>query len=158
MRRQTFTLSDAAGRAWKLSDFRGRIVTLLFYPGDETMVCTKQLCSLRDNWSRYKATGAVVVGISPGTETEHRKFAGHHNLPLPLLTDTDRHVTRIYGSHKLMPIWATRALVVIDAKGVVRHKDVVLRAFRPSDDDVLAAIHLAQYDVLAGRRVATNIA
>lgn len=147
-----FTLSDVAGRAWRLSDCRGRVVTLLFYPGDETLVCTKQLCSLRDNWSRYEATGASVVGISPGNEAVHREFASHHNLPLPLLADPNRQITRLYGMHKLLPIWATRALVVIDAKGVVRHRDTMLRAFRPSDDDVLAAIHLAQYDVLVGRR------
>ncbi|MEJ7617343.1 MAG: hypothetical protein WKF30_10380, partial [Pyrinomonadaceae bacterium] len=76
--------------------------------------------------------------------------------PLPLLTDPNRRITRIYGKHRFLPIWATRALVVIDAKGVVRHRDIMLGAFRPSDDDVLAAIHLAQYDVLAGQRGAAS--
>lgn len=147
-----FTLRDVKNAEWSISDFRGRIVTLLFYPGDETLICTKQLCSLRDNWARYVATGAEVVGISPGSSEIQRRFAEKHQLPLPLLTDPARQVTGTYGKHLWMPIWATRAVIVVDAKGIVRHQDVVVRALRPSDDEVLAAIHLAQYDVLLGKR------
>ncbi|HEX8353792.1 MAG TPA: redoxin domain-containing protein, partial [Pyrinomonadaceae bacterium] len=59
-----FTLKDGEGNDWRLSDQRGRVVVLLFYPGDETPVCTKQMCSVRDNWEQYRETGAEVVGIS----------------------------------------------------------------------------------------------
>ena len=59
-----FTLPDGNGKQWRLSDQRGRVVVLLFYPGDETPVCTRQMCSLRDRWADYLETGAEVVGIS----------------------------------------------------------------------------------------------
>lgn len=148
-----FTLKDTSGADWSVADQRGSVVVMLFYPGDETLVCTKQLCSVRDNWAKYMETNARIVGISPGTEREHYDFSMHHNLPMPLLADGDRSVTSAYGKHSWLPIWATRAVVVIDASGIVRHRKVMARVFRPTDDEVLAAIHIARYDHLAGRRI-----
>jgi peroxiredoxin Q/BCP len=82
-----FTLNDGNGNDWKLSAQRGKTVVLLFYPGDNTPVCTKQLCSVRDNWADYAATGAEVVGISTDSTASHKDFAEKHNLPLTLLSD-----------------------------------------------------------------------
>lgn len=141
-----FSLPAVDGQDWHLRDHLGRVVALLFYPGNETLVCTKQLCSVRDNWERYVSTRAEIVGISPGTLEEHLTFSSRHALPLNLLADDNRAVTREFVKHTVWPIWATRGIVVIDAKGIVRFRDVMLRAFRPTDDDVLAEIHLAQYD------------
>ena len=59
-----FTLKDGSGNDWRLADYRGKVVVLLFYPGDETPICTRQMCSVRDRWEDYQATGAEVVGIS----------------------------------------------------------------------------------------------
>ena len=86
-----FTLKDANGDDWRLSDQRGKVVVLLFYPGDETPICTRQMCSVRDRWDDYVATGAEVVGISSDSIESHRKFAEHHNLPLRLLVGFGRH-------------------------------------------------------------------
>lgn len=147
-----FHLSDTTGKKWQLSEKRGQIVALLFYPGNETLVCTKQLCSVRDNWQKYMDTKALVVGISPGTEGGHYNFAAHHSLPMPLLADKNREITKIYGKHLWMPIWATRAVVIIDARGYVRYQNIMMRALRPTDDEVIAAIELAKYDLLAERR------
>ena len=72
-------LPDGNGERWKLSDARGKPVVLFFYPGDETPVCTKQLCSVRDNWARYQATGAEVVGINTDSVEKHME------PPLPLV-------------------------------------------------------------------------
>src|SRR3982751_588398 len=82
-----FILKDQDGNEWQLSGHRGRVVVLLFYPGDETPVCTRQMCSVRDNWELYRATGAEVVGISTDTEESHKRFAENRNLPLRLLSD-----------------------------------------------------------------------
>ena len=87
-----FALPDSQGQTWRLSDQRGKVVVLLFYPGDETPICTKQMCSVRDRWEDYVATGAEVVGISTDSVESHRNFAQHHDLPLQLLADTDRKV------------------------------------------------------------------
>jgi len=140
-----FTLKDGEGRDWRLSDKRGRVVVLLFYPGDETPVCTRQMCSVRDRWEDYAATGAEVVGISTDSPESHRAFAEHHSLPLRLLSDADGHVAAMYGAKSWLPGRAARAVVVIDAEGTVRHnKAQPLSLFRPKDDEVLAAIRDAE--------------
>lgn len=140
-----FSLKDGEGRDWRLSDQRGKTVVLLFYPGDETPVCTRQMCSVRDRWEDYTATGAEVVGVSTDSPESHRKFAEHHGLPLRLLSDQDGAVARMFGATSWLPNRAARAVVVIDAAGVVRHnKAQPLSLFRPKDDDVLKAIRAAQ--------------
>lgn len=143
-----FSLPSVGGKTWRLSELKGKVVALLFYPGNETLVCTKQLCAVRDNWEKYLDTGAEVVGISPGSVDEHSEFALRHRLPLNLLVDGGRQITNTYAKHWLWPIWWTRGIVVIDANGIVRFRDVMLRAFRPTDDEILSEIHLARYDHL----------
>ena len=140
-----FSLPDANGEQWRLSDHRGKVVVLLFYPGDETPVCTKQMCSVRDRWEDYQATGAEVVGISSDSTESHQKFSEHHDLPLRLLSDTDRSVAKLYGARSLVPGRVARSVFVIDAKGVLRYSDVRrIGLTRPKDDATIAAIKAAQ--------------
>jgi peroxiredoxin Q/BCP len=140
-----FTLLDGDGKEWRLSDQRGKVVVLLFYPGDETPICTRQMCSVRDRWEDYAATGAEVVGISTNSVASHKSFAEHHNLPLRLLADTERKVADIYGAQSLIPGKVARSVFVIDRNGVITFRDVrPLGLFRPKDDDTLAAIREAQ--------------
>lgn len=153
-----FALYNMRDRQWDLSEKLGKVITLIFYPGNETMVCTKQLCSMRDNWAKYLETGAEVIAVSPGTPEEHAKFSSNHSLPMTILADSNREITSQYVQHIWMPIWATRGVVVIDSKGIVRYRKVMVRAFRPSDDEVLSAIHMAKYDKLADKRVTISAA
>ena len=140
-----FTLKDANGDDWRLSNQRGKVVVLLFYPGDETPICTRQMCSVRDRWDDYVATGAEVVGISSDSIESHRKFAEHHNLPLRLLSDSEGAASRLYGARSLIPGKVARSVFVIDADGILRHSDVrPLGLFKPKDDDTIAAIRAAQ--------------
>jgi thioredoxin-dependent peroxiredoxin len=143
-----FTLGAENGEKWRLSDHSGNVVVLLFYPQDETLVCTRQMCSLRDHWSEYLETKAEIVGISPGNAARHVAFARNHNLPIKLLVDPDREITKIYGKHGLFPVSLTRAIVVIDAEGIVRTRRILLRAFRPKDRDVIGAIYRARGDAM----------
>lgn len=139
-----FALRDGDGAEWRLSDSRGRVVVLLFYPGDETPVCTRQMCSVRDRWEDYAATGAEVVGISMDAPESHRRFAEHHALPLRLLADTGGEVSRAYNALSWLPGRSARAVVVIDKAGIIRHHKVQpLSLFRPKDDEVLEAIRKA---------------
>jgi thioredoxin-dependent peroxiredoxin len=135
-------LPDGDGKRWRLSDARGRTVALFFYPGDETPVCTKQLCSVRDNWARYRETGAEVIGINIDSVEKHAGFAANHQLPLRLLSDTDGRVVRSYDMKSTIWIksWTKRGVVVIDKAGYIRYRKVVFPLFRPSDDEVIAAI------------------
>lgn len=147
-----FTLRDTDGTEWRLSEQRGQVVVLLFYPGDETPVCTKQLCSVRDRWGDYTATGAQVVGISTDSIESHRKFVENRRLPLRLLSDEAGTVTKLFGVRSWIPGRSARAVLVIDADGVIRHRKVEpLSLFRPNDDQIISAIHSAQYDNAAAR-------
>ncbi len=140
-----FTLKDGDGNEWTLSDHRGKVVVLLFYPGDNTPVCTAQLCSVRDHWSEYQATGAEVVGISTDTVESHKGFAEKNQLPLRLLSDADREVSSLYDMKSWLPGRSARGVVVIDGEGRVSYRKAeAVSLFRPKDDDVLAAIREAQ--------------
>lgn len=140
-----FTLTDGDGIPWTLGDHRGKPLVLLFYPGDNTPVCTAQMCSVRDHWSEYQATGAEVVGISTDTVESHKGFADKHQLPLRLLSDADRKVSEMYDMKSWLPGRSARGVVVIDGDGkVAYHKVQAVSLFKPSDDDVLAAILLAK--------------
>lgn len=139
-----FTLKDGDGNDWKLSDKRGKIVVLLFYPGDNTPVCTKQMCSVRDNWADYAETGAEVVGISTDSAASHKNFVEKYDLPLTLLSDENGETLEKYGVKSWLPNRSARAIVVIDKDGSIRHHQVqTLSLFRPKDDEVLAAIRRA---------------
>ena len=111
---------------------------LLFYPGDETPICTRQMCSVRDRWEDYSATGAEVVGLSTDSVESHQKFAEHHELPLRLLSDPAAKVANLYGARSLIPGKVARSVFVIDANGTIRYRDVrPLGLFRPKDDEVI---------------------
>ena len=139
-----FKLKDGEGNEWSLADQRGKTVVLLFYPGDNTPVCTAQLCSVRDHWSEYQATGAEVVGISTDTVESHQGFAEKHSLPLRLLSDPDRKVSEAYDMKSWLPGRSARGVVVINKDGkVVYSKAQPLSLFKPSDEDVLEAIKKA---------------
>ena len=139
------TLPDSDDKQWRLSDQRGKVVVLLFYPGDETPICTRQMCSVRDRWEDYLATGAEVVGISTDSIESHKKFAEHHDLPLRLLSDTDGQASNLYGARSLIPGKVARSVFVIDAQGILSYSDVrPLGLFRPKDDTTIEAIKAAR--------------
>jgi thioredoxin-dependent peroxiredoxin len=133
-----FALKDGDGNEWSL-------VVLLFYPGDNTPVCTAQLCSVRDNWSDYQATGAEVVGISMDSVSSHKGFTDKHNLTLRLLADEKGEVAELYDAKSWLPGRSARAVIVIDKEGrIAYHKVQSLSIFRPKDDEVLTAIKAVQ--------------
>ena len=139
-----FTLKDMNGEDWRLQYHAGKIVVLLFYPGDNTPVCTAQLCSVRDHWSEYQATGAEVVGISTDSVESHKGFAEKNQLPLRLLSDPDRKVSEMYGMKSWLPGRSARGVVVIDTDGrIAYHKAQALSLFKPADEEVLEAIRRA---------------
>ncbi|MFN2500432.1 MAG: peroxiredoxin [Pyrinomonadaceae bacterium] len=140
-----FTLRDGDGNEWRLSDHKGKTVVLLFYPGDNTPVCTAQLCSVRDHWSEYQATGAEVVGISTDTVESHKGFAEKNRLPLRLLSDVDRKVSSVYEMKSWLPGRSARGVVVIDREGKIAYqKAQPISLFKPSDAEVLDAIKSAE--------------
>jgi peroxiredoxin Q/BCP len=128
-----------------LEDFRGKPVVLYFYPKDDTPGCTAQARGIRDEWGEFEERGAVVLGVSPDSETSHVKFKRKYGLPFTLLADEDHAVSEAYGvwvkksiaGRRYMGI--ERSTFVIDADGNVAK---VMRKVKPDThaDDVLAAL------------------
>src|ERR1700726_5145734 len=105
---------------FKLSDHRGERVVLLFYPGDNTPVCTRQMCSYRDRPEEFAGLGATVVGISAQDLASHEGFIAKNSLTLPLLADVDRQVAKLYGAAGALG--TKRAVVILDEDGIVRYR------------------------------------
>lgn len=116
-----FELDGTAGR-FKLSDHRGERVILLFYPGDETTVCTKQFCSYRDRDADVSALDATMVGISTKGVESKQAFAEKYNLTIPLLADEDSEVASLYGVKSKLGGFTKRAVFIIDSEGKIAHK------------------------------------
>lgn len=126
---------------FKLSQHRGERVVLLFYPGDNTLVCTRQFCSYRDHAEDLSGLGATVVGISSQDLDSHEAFAAKHGLNVPLLADVDKHVAKAYSAYATRLGATKRAVIVIDENGIVRHRhDHLLGLDYQSVDDLKQAL------------------
>jgi peroxiredoxin Q/BCP len=123
-------------REFSLSAHRGRPLVLAFYPGDETAVCTRQMCSYSAGLDRFTALDADVWGISPQDVDSHEAFARHHGLGMPLLADTGLAVASAYGITvgKIL----RRSVFLLDASGVVRWRHVAMLGVTYQSVDTLA--------------------
>jgi peroxiredoxin Q/BCP len=115
-----FELPGTEG-SFRLSDHRGERVVLLFYPGDNTTVCTKQFCSYRDRAEDFASLNATVVGISSQDLASHEGFTAKYSLNVPLLADVDNAVAKDYSAFSPR-LGTKRAVIVIDELGIVRHR------------------------------------
>ena len=120
-----FRAKDQEGETVSLSDFKGKKLVLYFYPKDDTPGCTKEACSFRDGWSKFKKRGIAILGVSTDDEKSHRKFADKFSLPFPLLADPEKKIVTDYG------VWGEKSMYgrkymgthrvtyVIDEKGKI---------------------------------------
>lgn len=132
-------LSDLDGKSWRLSQaWAAGPALLVFYPGDDTPVCTAQLCEYRDRWSEFISRGVTVVGINPGAVARHAGFAGKHRFPFPLLSDHASEACRAYGAKA----WygTRRRCVVVGKDGKVHAIVGTLPFFKPSLAKLIEAI------------------
>ena len=140
----SFKTMDANGEPVNLKDFRGKKVVLYFYPKDDTPGCTKEACSFRDAFSRFKKQGITILGVSPDSEKSHQKFTAKYKLPFTLLADTDHSIADaygVYGEKKFMGrtyMGIHRTTFLIDEKGKIKK---VFEKVKPEDhaDEVLGA-------------------
>ena len=138
-RAPAFTLPSTGGGQVSLGDFAGQPVVLVFYPGDETPVCTKQLNSYNNDVDEFEALDAQVLGISAQSVESHRKFADKHGFKFPLLADTDKAVAASYGT--LGPLgFPRRSVFIVDSGGVIRyaHRAIAGLTYRPVSELVQA--------------------
>lgn len=133
-----FELPGTGDRTYRLSDHRGRNVVLVFYPGDETPVCTKQLCSYNDQFSQFERLDAVVLAVSAQDVASHERFRAKHGFSFPLLADVDKTVAAAYGV--LGPLgFVRRSVVIVGPDGTVRYVHRALAGLTYRSVDELAA-------------------
>jgi thioredoxin-dependent peroxiredoxin len=117
-----FKLASNIGREVSLSEFKGnKSVVLYFYPKDETAGCTKEACAFRDSYEVFKEHGAEVLGVSSDSVDSHKKFAEHHHLSFPLLSDPNGEVRKAYGVPSTLGLLPGRVTYAIDKQGVVKY-------------------------------------
>ncbi len=90
--------TDQNGNEIHLSQYAGRKLVLYFYPKDNTSGCTAEACSLRDNYEQLKEAGYEVVGVSADSASSHQKFIEKHDLPFPLIADTEKKLSELMGT------------------------------------------------------------
>ncbi|MFE3560529.1 peroxiredoxin [Streptomyces sp. NPDC059193] len=123
-----------------LCEQRGRPMILAFYPGDDTPVCSAQLCSYSDGLERLQSAGATVWGISPQNLDSHERFARSRKLRTPLLADPDRSVAKSFGITAPL-IGLRRSVFIITAHGRLHWKHVTaLGATYPPTADLTAQL------------------
>jgi peroxiredoxin Q/BCP len=127
-----FTLPDDEGHSVTLSKLRGKNVVLVFYPGDDTPGCTKQLCQFRDDWEEARRRGVEVFGVNPQSAQKHQKFRGKFHFPFPLLVDQGQKVAERYNANGLI---VKRTVYLIGPDGKIRFS----RRGMPNPTEVLAA-------------------
>ncbi len=135
-----FSLPDQHGKSVSLSSFRGKKVLLVFYPGDNTPVCTAQLCSYRDNFSAFEKAGVQILGISTDSVESKKNFAEKYQFPFPILSDKEKIVSKQYDALSFFG-FSQRAYVLIDEEGIVRyaHSELLPIVYR-SVDELLAQV------------------
>jgi peroxiredoxin Q/BCP len=129
-----FSLASSNGDTVKLLDFREKKnVVLVFYPGDRTPGCTKQLCALRDDYTEFDKKDAVIFGVNPADVQSHKTFIEKQHYQFPLLVDEGKAVAKLYGTSGL---FIKRTVYVIDKKGII----IFAQRGMPSDSAILASI------------------
>lgn len=114
-----FSAKDQNGNSISLSNFSGKDIILYFYPKDDTPGCTAEACSFRDNYQSLSQQGFVVLGVSTDDEKSHLKFINKHNLPFPLIADTDRKIVESYG------VWVEKNMYGKKYMGVARKTFII---------------------------------
>lgn len=128
-----FSVADQDGSRVTLSALRGKNVVLVFYPADDTSICTIQLCEFRDHWVEAQDRNIVVFGVNPARSAAHQKFREKYKLPFQLLFDEGQKIAKLYQSDG----WFVpkRTVYLIGPDGNVRYA----RRGKPSPNEVLAA-------------------
>jgi thioredoxin-dependent peroxiredoxin len=129
-----FSLVSSNGDTIHLSDFSGKNdVVLVFYPGDQTPGCTKQLCAIRDDYSKFTEKNIKIFGVNPADKESHRRFIEKQKYQFPLLVDPNQKTAKLYGAGGMM---INRTVYAIDKKGMI----VFAKRGMPSNDEIIKSI------------------
>ncbi len=120
--------TDQNGQTVKMTDYLGKKLIVYFYPKDNTPGCTAEACNLRDNYDLLLEKGFSILGISADSEKTHKGFATKHNLPFPLIADTDKKFIEAFG------VWGPKKFMGRTFDGIHRITFVV------SEDGVIEKV------------------
>lgn len=109
-----FTGIDETGKLIHSADLKGKKYAIYFYPKDNTPGCTVQACNLRDNYALLKEHGITIIGVSMDSEASHQKFIAKHELPFPLIADTERQIIESFG------VWGPKKFMGKEYDGIHR--------------------------------------
>ncbi len=132
-----FTTVDDEGNTVSLSDFKGKVVVLYFYPKDDTPGCTKEAQSFRDNYEQYQGKEMVVFGVSMDDQASHKQFKEKYGLPFQLLVDSDGKITKAYDVDG--GGYSKRVTYIINAEGKISHVDEKVKTDTHAQD-ILASL------------------
>jgi peroxiredoxin Q/BCP len=127
-----FSLPDDSGATVTLKSLRGKNVVLVFYPGDDTPTCRKQLCEFRDRWDQAKMRNVVVYGVNPQSAGSHQIFRSKYKFPFPLLVDKGQQMGELYHTNGLI---VKRTVYLIGPDGTILYG----KRGKPAPEEVLAA-------------------
>ena len=140
-----FTLPSTGGKAWRLSEARGRALVVYFYPKDNTSGCTSEGAAFRDLHDAFRKAGAVVVGVSPDSLASHEKFKAKYAFPFELLSDDEKKACARFGVWKEKSMYGRkymgveRSTFLFDPEGVLRREWRKVKV-NGHADEVLAAV------------------
>ncbi len=119
-----FTAKTSQHKVAHLAEHRNKEnVVLVFYPGDNTPLCTAQLCGFRDNYAAVLSYGAIVYGVNPASAEKHAKFAEKHEYPFPLIEDEGGKIAAAYGCKGFLGLMIKRTVYLIDKEGKIRYAE-----------------------------------
>lgn len=121
------------GEEIKLSNYAGRKLVLYFYPKDNTSGCTAEACSLRDNYSDLRKAGYEVVGVSVDSEKSHQKFIEKHQLPFPLIADTDKSLVEQFGVWAEKSMYGRKYMGTLRTTFIINEEGIIERIIGPKE-------------------------
>ena len=122
---------DENGKEVRLSDFKGKKLVLYFYPKDLTSGCSAEACNLRDNIEALRSEGYAVVGASVDDAKSHQKFIAKHNLPFPLIADTDKKLVEAFGVWGEKSMYGRKYMGTFRTTFIINEEGIVERIIGP---------------------------
>lgn len=124
---------DEQGKEIRLSQYAGRKLVLYFYPKDNTSGCTAEACSLRDHYKELKDAGYEVVGVSTDSAASHQKFIAKHDLPFPLIADTEKRLSELMGTWGEKSMYGRKYMGMFRTTFILNDDGTIERIFLPKE-------------------------
>ena len=121
------------GEEIRLSQYAGKKLVLYFYPKDSTSGCTTEACNLRDNYAALRRAGYEVVGVSVDSAASHQKFIAKHELPFPLIADTEKTLVETFGVWGEKSMYGRKYMGTFRTTFIINEEGIVERIFQPKE-------------------------